>query len=106
MQRAPVKVFEDARAGRDFLRWVDAHIDTIREEAEATSSVAKLQYIDPYLASKFVYLRFNYSTGAAGQNMVGRPPCARSWIIDHADGALIAISISSRTLRPTKRPRR
>ena len=90
MQRAPVFVFEDARAGRDFLRWVEAHIDTIREEAEATSSVAKLQYIDPYLASKFVYLRFNYSTGdAAGQNMVGRATFAAcSWIIDHYDGTI------------------
>jgi hydroxymethylglutaryl-CoA reductase (NADPH) len=90
MQRAPVFVFEDARAGRDFLRWVEANIDKIREEAEATSSIAKLQNIDPYLANKFVYLRFNYSTGdAAGQNMVGRATFAAcSWIIDHYDGAI------------------
>ena len=90
MQRAPVFVFEDARAGRDFLRWVEAHTDKIREEAEATSSVAKLQYIDPYLANKFVYLRFNYSTGdAAGQNMVGRATFAAcSWVIDHYDGQI------------------
>ena len=90
MQRAPVFVFEDARAGRDFLRWVESHLDKIREEAEATSSVAKLQNIDPYLANKFVYLRFNYTTGdAAGQNMVGRATFAAcSWIIDHFDGAI------------------
>jgi len=90
MQRAPVFVFDDARAGRDFLRWVEAHTDKIREEAEATSSVAKLQNIDPYLANKFVYLRFNYSTGdAAGQNMVGRATFAAcSWVIDHYDGAI------------------
>ena len=90
MQRAPVFVFEDARAGRDFLRWVEAHTSTIREEAEATSSVAKLQYIDPYLANKFVYLRFNYSTGdAAGQNMVGRATFAAcSWVIDHYPGTI------------------
>jgi len=85
MQRAPVFVFEDARAGREFVRWVNEHIDKIREEAEATSHIAKLQYIDPYLSNKFVYLRFNYSTGdAAGQNMVGRATFgACSWIIDH-----------------------
>ncbi|KPV52586.1 hydroxymethylglutaryl-CoA reductase [Kouleothrix aurantiaca] len=90
MQRAPVFVFEDARAGRDFLRWVEAHMGTIREEAEGTSSVAKLQNIDPYLANKFVYLRFNYSTGdAAGQNMVGRATFAAcSWIIDHYEGTI------------------
>ncbi len=90
MQRAPVFVFEDARAGREFLRWVEAHIDKIREEAEATSSVAKLQNIDPYLANKFVYLRFNYSTGdAAGQNMVGRATFAAcSWVLDNYDGVV------------------
>ena len=88
MQRAPVFVFADARAARDFVKWVDAKMDKIREEAEATSSVAKLQYVDPYLASKFVFLRFNFSTGdAAGQNMVGRATFAAcSWIIDNYNG--------------------
>lgn len=44
---------------------------------EATSSVAKLQYIEPFLAGRFAYLRFAYSTGdAAGQNMVGRATLA------------------------------
>ncbi len=88
MQRAPVFVFEDARAGREFVKWVESNYDTIRDHAEATSSVARLQYIDPYLSNKFVYLRFNYSTGdAAGQNMVGRATFAAcSWILDHYDG--------------------
>lgn len=87
MQRAPVFVFENARAGREFAKWVDSHKGRIAEEAESTSSVAKLQYIDTYLASKFVYLRFNYSTGdAAGQNMVGRATFAAcSWILDNFD---------------------
>jgi hydroxymethylglutaryl-CoA reductase (NADPH) len=88
MQRAPVFVFEDARQGRDFLKWINENIDKIREEAEATSSVAKLQYIDPYLANKFVFLRFNFTTGdAAGQNMVGRATFAAcSWILDQYSG--------------------
>lgn len=88
MQRAPVFVFENARGSRRFVQWVNENIDKIREEAEATSSVAKLQYIDPYLAAKFAYLRFNYSTGdAAGQNMVGRATFAAcSWILDNYDG--------------------
>jgi len=88
MQRAPVFVFDDARAGRDFVRWVEEQLPKIREEAEATSSVAKLSYVDPYLANKFVYLRFNYTTGdAAGQNMVGRATFAAcSWILDHYPG--------------------
>jgi len=85
MQRAPVFVFEDARAARDFQKWVLENFDKIREEAEATSSVAKLKYIDFYLSNKFAYLRFNFLTGdAAGQNMVGRATfTACSWIIDN-----------------------
>ncbi|HEX6862975.1 MAG TPA: hydroxymethylglutaryl-CoA reductase, partial [Thermoanaerobaculia bacterium] len=85
MQRAPVFVFDNARHGRDFVQWVDANLAKIREEAEATSSVAKLTYIDRYLSNKMVFLRFNYTTGdAAGQNMVGRATFAAcSWILEN-----------------------
>ena len=88
MQRAPVFVFSDARKGRDFVVWVNKNMDKIRQEAEATSTIAKLKYVDPYLANKFVYLRFNYTTGdAAGQNMVGRATFAAcSWVIDNYEG--------------------
>jgi len=90
MQRAPVFVFEDARQGRAFAEWVEAHFDKIAAEAEATSSVARLRYIDTFLSNKFVFLRFNYSTGdAAGQNMVGRATFAAcSWILDHYDSPI------------------
>ena len=88
MQRAPVFVFKTAREARHFVSWVEANIGEVRDQAEATSSVAKLQYIDYYLAAKLAYLRFNFSTGdAAGQNMVGRATFAAcSWILDHYDG--------------------
>jgi hydroxymethylglutaryl-CoA reductase (NADPH) len=88
MQRAPVFVFDDARQGREFVRWVNDHFDQIKEQAEATSKVARLLDIDSYLANKFVYLRFNYTTGdAAGQNMVGRATFAAcSWILDQVPG--------------------
>jgi hydroxymethylglutaryl-CoA reductase (NADPH) len=91
MQRAPVFVFEDARGARDFTQWVEEHIEAIREQAEGTSSVAKLLYIDQYLSNKFAYLRFNYSTGdAAGQNMVGRATFAAcSWIVEHYEKGVI-----------------
>jgi hydroxymethylglutaryl-CoA reductase (NADPH) len=84
MQRAPVFVFDSAREARAFRDWVDEHIADIRREAESTTRVGKLQYIDPYLASKFAYLRFNFYTGdAAGQNMVGRATFAAcSWILE------------------------
>jgi hydroxymethylglutaryl-CoA reductase (NADPH) len=85
MQRAPVFVFKDARGSRDFVAWVKKNYEKIKEESEATSSVAKLKYIDQYLSNKFAYLRFNFSTGdAAGQNMVGRATFAGcSWILDN-----------------------
>jgi hydroxymethylglutaryl-CoA reductase (NADPH) len=88
MQRAPVFVFEDARQAREFASWVRQNLEELRSQAEATSQVAKLRDIDIYLASKFVYLRFNYQTGdAAGQNMVGRATFAAcSWIMDNYAG--------------------
>jgi hydroxymethylglutaryl-CoA reductase (NADPH) len=88
MQRAPVFVFDDARESRDFVAWIQENLPKIREEAEATSRVAKLLYIDPYLSNKFAYLRFNFSSGdAAGQNMVGRATFAAcSWILDNYSG--------------------
>jgi hydroxymethylglutaryl-CoA reductase (NADPH) len=84
MQRAPVFVFEDARGARDFVKWVRDHQAEIASQAEATTSIGKLLYIDDFLANKFAYLRFNFSTGdAAGQNMVGRATFAAcSWIFD------------------------
>ena len=88
MQRAPVFVFSDARGARDFVKWINENIEKIRDEAEATSSVAKLTYIDHFLSNKFAFLRFNYRTGdAAGQNMVGRATFAAcGWIMDHYEG--------------------
>ena len=84
MQRAPVFVFDSAREAREFSLWVEHNLTSIRDHAESTSSVAKLLYIDTYLASKFAYLRFNFSTGdAAGQNMVGRATFAAcSWVLE------------------------
>jgi hydroxymethylglutaryl-CoA reductase (NADPH) len=84
MQRAPVFIFDSARGAREFRAWVNGHMADIAREAEATSSVAKLLYIDTFLASKFAFLRFNFSTGdAAGQNMSGRATFAAcSWILE------------------------
>src|SRR5262245_23345289 len=87
MQRAPVFIFESAREARDFKLWLDDHVVEIAAAAEATTSVGKLLYIDTYLAAKFAFLRFNFSTGdAAGQNMVGRATFAAcSWILEQVD---------------------
>jgi hydroxymethylglutaryl-CoA reductase (NADPH) len=88
MQRAPVFVFEDARAGREFARWLLENLERIRPAAESTSRVARLVSIDPYQSNRFVFVRFNYTTGdAAGQNMVSKATLAAcSWILENYDG--------------------
>ena len=87
MQRAPVFIFENARGAREFRTWVDEHMAEITGAAEATTSIGRLLRIDTYLAAKFAFLRFNFSTGdAAGQNMVGKATFAAcSWILEHND---------------------
>ncbi len=84
MQRAPVFVFDSAREARAFRGWVHEHMEDLRREAEATTHVGKLEHVEIYLAAKFAYLRFNFTTGdAAGQNMVGRATFAAcNWILE------------------------
>jgi hydroxymethylglutaryl-CoA reductase (NADPH) len=84
MQRAPVFIFDSAREARDFRDWARDHLEEIRRAAEATSHVAKLLEIETYLANKFAFLRFDFSTGdAAGQNMVSRATFAAcNWIVE------------------------
>lgn len=85
MQRAPVFVFDSGREARDFRGWVTEHMAEVRAAAEATSHVAKLREIEFYLASRFAFLRFDYTTGdGAGQNMVTRATLeACRWIASH-----------------------
>ncbi|MDX2417018.1 MAG: hydroxymethylglutaryl-CoA reductase [Xanthomonadales bacterium] len=87
MQRAPVFVFDDAASTRQFSEWIKANTGDIRAAAEATDPFVRLDYIDCYLAAKFVYLRFNFKTGdAAGMNMVGKATFAAcNWILENCD---------------------
>lgn len=83
MQRAPVFVFKDARAARDFGQWVSANFEHIKAAAETTTSSGRLRDIEQYAASKMRWLRFNMTTGdAAGQNMVSKAThAACQWIL-------------------------
>ena len=82
MQRAPVFVFASAREARNFGIWIKENFDAIKAKAETTTSVGKLRDIQQFPASRFLYLRFNFTTGdAAGQNMVGKATkTACDWI--------------------------
>ena len=77
-----VFIFKNARDGRDVCQWLNDNFDTIRAQAESTTSVGKLLEIEQYPIHNLVYTRFDYSTGdAAGQNMTGRATfVACEWI--------------------------
>ncbi len=83
MQRAPVFVFKSAREARDFGIWIKENFSEIKVKAETTTSVGKLRYIQQFPASRFLYLRFNFTTGdAGGQNMVTKATkAACDWIM-------------------------
>jgi hydroxymethylglutaryl-CoA reductase (NADPH) len=85
MQRAPAFVLDDARQALEFGRWVDNHLEEIREAAEATTRRGHLRNIRQYPVGPLRYLRFNYTTGdAAGQNMTGKATLAAcQWIEAH-----------------------
>lgn len=88
MQRSPVFGFDDARGARLFGEWVAQNFDAIKEQAETTTKTGKLRNIEQYAAARFLYLRFNYSTGdAAGQNLCGKATWAAcQWICKQYSG--------------------
>ena len=85
MQRAPVFLFESALEAREFGKWLDEHIDSIRGVVSTSSRTAKLTEIEQYIVANMMYTRFCYTTGdAAGQNMTGKATLyACEWIRAH-----------------------
>ncbi|MGI8642344.1 MAG: hydroxymethylglutaryl-CoA reductase [Pyrinomonadaceae bacterium] len=83
MQRAPVFVFPSAREAQTFGVWIKESFNQIKAKAETTTSVGKLRDIQQFPASRFLYLRFNFTTGdAGGQNMVTKATkAACDWIM-------------------------
>lgn len=97
MQRAPIFVFNNARAAREFGQWVDEHFDQIKTAAESTTQSGKLRDIEQYSASKMRWLRFNMTTGdAAGQNMVSKATHkACQWILEQKPAGLEHFSLAA-----------
>jgi hydroxymethylglutaryl-CoA reductase (NADPH) len=90
MQRAPVFLFHDAVAAREFGGWVRDHFEAIKQHAEQTTRFGKLDHIEQYQIGPARFLRFNFTTGdAAGQNMCGRATAAAcEWIRESWPGKL------------------
>jgi len=88
MQRAPAFGFDSAREARAFGQWVTASFDAIKQQAEEATRTGRLRDIEQFSASRFIFLRFNYTTGdAAGQNMTGKATSrACDWILAHYSG--------------------
>lgn len=97
MQRAPVFVFEDARAALEFGRWVDDNFDAIKAAADSTTGFGRLRNIEQYAVGKLRWLRFNFTTGdAAGQNMVTKATReACQWIVGQKIAGLEHFSLTS-----------
>lgn len=88
MQRAPVFMFPSAREARAFGKWVEQNFEEIKKQAETTTRIGRLRNIEQYSASRFQFLRFNFTTGdAGGQNMVGKATrAACNWISQNYSG--------------------
>jgi hydroxymethylglutaryl-CoA reductase (NADPH) len=82
MQRAPVFLFDNALEAREFGKWLNENIDSIRGVVKTSSRTARLTEIEQYIVANMLYSRFCYTTGdAAGQNMTGNATLlACEWI--------------------------
>ncbi|TVQ31784.1 MAG: hydroxymethylglutaryl-CoA reductase, partial [Wenzhouxiangella sp.] len=79
----------NAAAARRFADWLKERTETLRQVCSESDRFVSLKYVDYYLASRFCYTRFNFTTGdAAGMNMVGKATFAAcNWILQNYDGA-------------------
>ena len=82
MQRAPVFLFNNALEAREFGKWLEANLDSIRGVVKTSSRTGRLTEIEQYIVANMMYTRFCYTTGdAAGQNMTGKATLfACEWI--------------------------
>ena len=82
MQRAPVFRFDNALEAREFGKWLDDNLNSIRGVVDASTDVPQLTEIEQYIVGNMMYTRFCYTTGdAAGQNMTGKATLyACEWI--------------------------
>ncbi len=70
MVRAPVFFCSDMDGAINLERWIQDHIEAIRDKAESFSSVARLVQVLTHVFDNTVHVQFYYSTGdASGQNM-------------------------------------
>jgi hydroxymethylglutaryl-CoA reductase (NADPH) len=90
---SPVFTFEELASAQDFCRALPERLDTLREEAEATTRHGRLLSVECRPLGRRVVVDFNYSTGdAQGMNMIVKATDrACRWLVENtrATGYLI-----------------
>jgi hydroxymethylglutaryl-CoA reductase (NADPH) len=83
---APMFALDGVEEARDFARWVLAHVEEIRAEAEATTRHGKLLRLECHPIGREVIVDFRYHTGdAQGMNMaVKATDRACRWILERS----------------------
>lgn len=75
MTRSPCLAFPTAVDAADFVTWIqeDAQLKMMKDVFGTTTNHGALQKVTPSIAGRFVFLRFEATTGdAMGMNMVGK----------------------------------
>ena len=94
MTRAPIFKVRNLAHSAEVMEWVDANMDSIRDEISKTTSHGKLIEIEKYPDGRNLFLRFVYSTGdAMGMNMATIATESACRLIEEKTGAQM-VSVS------------
>jgi len=96
MTRAPVFKLKSINQIPAFLEWLEAHREKIREIGESESQYIKFLSYQPFVAGRYVYIRFSFDTcDAMGMNMVTIACDKISRFIEREFGDVKFVSVSS-----------
>lgn len=71
IQRAPVFILADVGKAREFMHFIQTHLDCFKQETMKVTQHGKLVQCECYAVGKAVYTRFEFTTGdAMGMNMI------------------------------------
>jgi hydroxymethylglutaryl-CoA reductase (NADPH) len=88
MTRAPVFAVRSVAHAADVVRWVESHLDLLREAADATTRHGHLVGATTSVAGTSVFVRLEFTTGdAMGMNMVTIASEAVAAVIERETGA-------------------
>ena len=94
MTRAPVFAARSVGHAVEVVRWVEGHLDALRDVADATTRHGRLVGATCSVAGTSVFVRLEFTTGdAMGMNMVTIASAAVAAVVERETGArLVALS--------------